>query len=426
MKIATQVAIIILWLFLSFTSIAQADKHAIPLPVTDSVIIDTTIKPVETGKTNKSEVDFKDIVGGLFHKGKPKKIDTGEIKSTKVRISGVPAAGYSLATGLAGLLAGNAAFYTNKDANISTMVTSFTYTVRNQIILPLLTNIWTKDNKYNIVTDWRYVKYPSYTYGLGGYTTLSDGYTIDYSAIRLHQTVLREIIPNMYAGIGYNMDYFYNVGELDPPPGKVTDFQKYEGDNPVNKTEFASGFTFNFIYDSRKNSINAQQGNFLNVIYRPNLTLFGNDYTWRSLVIDARKYIKVPANSDNVLAFWTYEWLTVSGQAPYLMLPNTGGDPYSNTGRGYIQGRFRGDNMAYLESEYRFRLTTDGLFGGVIFVNAQSFTEQASKNFETIAPGYGAGIRIKLDKYSRTNIAVDYGFGLNGNGGVFVNIGEVF
>ena len=91
------------------------------------------------------------------------------------------------------------------------MVTSFTYTARNQIILPLLSSIWTEGDKYNITTDWRYVKFPSYTYGLGGYTALADGYLIDYSAVRLHTTLLRRIRQDMYAGIGYNLDYFYNV-----------------------------------------------------------------------------------------------------------------------------------------------------------------------------------------------------------------------
>ena len=108
------------------------------------------------------------------------------------------------------------------------------------------------------------------------------------------------------------------------------------------------------------------------------------------------------------------------------MMPNTGNDPYSNTGRGYIQGRFRGANMAYVEGEYRFSVSRNGLFGGVIFANAESFTELSSNRFETIAPGWGAGIRVKLNKFSRTNIAVDYGFGLGGSQGLFVNLGEVF
>jgi len=45
---------------------------------------------------------------------------------------------------------------------------------------------------------------------------------------------------------------------------------------------------------------------------------------------------------------------------------------------------------------------------------------------ETIEPGWGAGIRLKFNKFSRTNVAIDYGFGEGGSGGLFVNVGEVF
>jgi hypothetical protein len=33
------------------------------------------------------------------------------------------------------------------------------------------------------------------------------------------------------------------------------------------------------------------------------------------------------------------------------------------------------------------------------------------KLFESIKAGYGAGLRIMVDKRSRTNLAVDFGFG---------------
>ena len=357
-----------------------------------------------------------------MHKHHPKAIDSAVRPPHKVIISAVPAAGYTLQTGFAALANANAAFHTNDSANTSTINASITYTVRNQIIAPIVTNIWTKDNKYNISGDWRYIKFPSFTYGLGGYTSINDGYLIDYSAIRIHETIMRKISNNMYAGLGYGIDYFWGIKELTAPPGVATDFQKYG----LNSTEFASGVTFNFLYDSRKNSINPEGGTFANVIYRPNLAVLGNEKTWRSLVIDARKFIRFPKNSDNILALWTYEWFTVTGVPPYLMLPNTGNDPYSNTGRGYIQGRYRGANMAYLEGEYRFSITHNGLIGGVVFANYQSFTEQVSGRFETIAPGWGGGLRVKLNKNSRTNIAIDYGFGLGGSQGLFVNLGEVF
>ena len=418
MKIAIRFAPVLWWLFSSVAGIAQIDKHAVPIPVTDSA---AKADVVIASKYNK-ELDMIDVGKNVMHKGAGRRAETGDLKSGKLRISIVPAAGYTLQTDFAGILAGNAAFYTDKSANASTILTSFTYTALNQVIIPFQTSIWTKDNKYNILVDWRYLYFPSYTYGLGGHTSLSDGYLVDYSTIHIHQAVLRKLTNNMYIGPGYNLDYYWNVKELNPPPNKVTDFENYGYSN----TEFASGFTFNFLYDTRESPINAEKGNFVNIVYRPNLTIFGNTATWRSLAIDLRKYIKIPGNSNNVLAFWSYEWFTLSGKPPYLMLPNTGGDPYNNTGRGYIQSRFRGDHMLYLEGEYRFRITNNGLLGGVVFANAQSFTEEGSKKFETIAPGWGVGIRLKFNKFSKTNVAVDYGFGAGGSGGVFVNVGEVF
>ena len=417
MKNALRLARLVFCLCTSFGAVAQEEKHAIPIPIKDTAAKSDVVLQ---SKYN-NELDVIDVARKIL-KGEGKRVETGELKSKKLRVSVVPAAGYTLQTDFAGIIAGNASFYTDTSANASTILMNFTYTVRSQIILPLQTNLWTKNDKYNIVIDWRYLYFPSFTYGLGGHTSLSDGYLIDYSTVHIHQAVLRKIRPDMYLGVGYNLDYYWGIKELDPPPNKVTDFENYG----FAGTEFASGFTFNYLYDSRDNPFNAEKGNFVNVIYRPNLTIFGNTATWRSLTVDLRKYVKFPASSNNVLAFWSYEWLTLSGKPPYLMLPNTGGDPYSNTGRGYIQGRFRGNNMAYVEGEYRFRLTHNGILGGVVFGNAESFTEQTSNKFETIAPGWGAGIRLKFNKFSRTNVALDYGFGLGGSGGLFVNVGEVF
>jgi hypothetical protein len=80
----------------------------------------------------------------------------------------------------------NFAFYTSEQgqANLSNVLTSFAYSQYKQIIFPVQANLWTKGNKYNIQTDWRYMKYPSITYGLGGNTDADSGYNIDYGYIR--------------------------------------------------------------------------------------------------------------------------------------------------------------------------------------------------------------------------------------------------
>jgi hypothetical protein len=371
------------------------------------------------------QIDLVDVGRRALRRTSEVRMDTSSKKTGKLHISIVPVVGYTMQTGFAGVFSSNFAFYTSEhsQANISSILTSITYSQYKQILFPIQANIWTKGNKYNINADWRYLKYPSFTYGLGGNTSADTGYSIDYSYLRFHQYVLKNIGKDFYLGLGYDLDYFWNIKEIDPPAGKATDFETYGLTNKV----VASGISLHFLYDSRRNQINPENGGYASISYRPNFTFLGSDANWQSLLFDLRSYIRLPGSTHNVLALWSYDWFTPgSGNPPYLLLPSTGWDAYSNTARGYIQGRFRSRNMLYLESEYRFGLSSNGLLGGVVFANAQSFSEPTTGRYQYIAPGYGGGIRVSLNKFSRTNLCVDYGWGAHGSGGFFVNLGEVF
>ena len=61
--------------------------------------------------------------------------------------------------------------------------------------------------------------------------------------------------------------------------------------------------------------------------------------------------------------------LVVGGVAPYLDLPATALDTYGRTARGYSEGQFRGERLAYGQAEYRATLTRNGLLGMVVFLN---------------------------------------------------------
>ncbi|HEY2349443.1 MAG TPA: hypothetical protein VGH64_10515 [Puia sp.] len=381
---------------------------------------DTTINP------GIKQIDLIDIAQRIFNKNSVDREDLVVNEKGRVHFSAFPAVGYTLQTGFAGVISANAAFFTtghnHETENISTVVTSIAYTSRSQIIFPIASSIWTRNNDYNILTDWRYLKYPSYTYGLGGHTQQDSFYNVDYSYIKLHQAVLRKIGTDFYAGLGYDFDYFWNINEIDPPTDHETDFQKYG----LSNTEKASGLSFILKYDSRRNPINPQKGIYANILFQPKFTFMGSDANWQSLLLEFRTYIKFPDNSRNIIALWSYNWFTLGGIPPYLMLPSTGWDEFSNTGRGYIQGRFRSLNMIDQEAEYRFTISRNGLFGGVVFADAQTFSDVLTGRFEVISPGAGLGIRIMLNKFSRTNIALDYAWGTQGSSGFFVNLGEVF
>ena len=366
---------------------------------------------------------MKDLINNIFKKSKHIE-DT--LRSKKVYITLLPAAGYTLQTGFAGAFTAGVAFYTEAETKpnnkISNILTSLTYTQYNQFLFPIAANIWTKSNKYNITIDYRFLKYPSTNYGIGSRTNENDAYTLNFSYIKLHQTVLRKIYKELYGGLGFYYDYFFNIKEVDPPAGVHTSFERYSN----KKQETAVGIAFKLLYDSRDNDINANNGTYASVIYRPNYTDLGSDKNWKSLQLEYRKYIPL-GRKKNTLALWSFNWFNIgSEKSPYLLLPSTGWDDQYNTARGYIQSRFRAKNMIYTEAEYRFGISGNGLLGGVVFANAQSFSRTLSNQFSIITPGFGAGLRIKLNKYSNTNLCIDYGFGLNGSKGLFLNFGEVF
>jgi len=376
------------------------------------------------GLRDSTSVQDKDLNDVFSRKKERKKGDTLLVDSKQKNyfFSVMPVVGYTLQTGFAGLISANIGYYNDKgpEAKMSAISTSLTYSQYNQIIFPVYADIWTKGGKYNIISDNRYISYPSSIFGLGGATDPNQDHTINFSQVKLHETFLKKITNNIYAGIGFYYDYFWDIKVIDPQTRLINVFIQKE----IGTTEIASGPIVKLLYDSRTNQINPEKGFYLNVVLRQNLQELGSDDEWASLLIDARKYINFPRGSKNTLALWSFNWLTPAGDPNYLLLPSTGWDDQYNTGRGYIQSRFRGYQMNYFETEYRYHISRNGLFGGVFFFNLENFSGNL-KPYDTFLPGYGAGLRIKLNKKSGANLCLDYGFG-KGSKGFYVNLGEVF
>jgi hypothetical protein len=80
--------------------------------------------------------------------------------------------------------------------------------------------------------------------------------------------------------------------------------------------------------------------------------------------------------------------------------------------------------MIYAEGEYRYRISRNGLLGGVAFFNWQKYYGN-EKPYESFLRGFGAGLRIRINKKSDANICLDYAFG-NNSQGFFLNLGELF
>lgn len=317
----------------------------------------------------------------------------------------------------------NAAFYLGNPAttNLSNIYFVPFTNLSGKYGLNVRPNLWTKNNLLNLTGELRLGSYIINDYGLGTLSLKDNPNELDYDHVRVYVTANRLIVNYFYLGIGYNLDYFYNVKENWIYEGQ-SDFTTY-GIGTGNTTT-SSGITFNLLRDSRKNSINPKGGFYSNVIYKINPHGISSSFEWTSLFFDNRKYFSLSNRKHSILGFRAFYW-GAFGDVPYLNLPGTTLDLSGRSGRGYFYGRFRGKEMLYAEGEFRFDLSANGFWGGVVFSNVQSVTEPDSQNFEHIRTAAGVGLRIKFNKKSDTNITFDIGFGKD-SFNFHINLAEFF
>jgi outer membrane protein assembly factor BamA len=345
----------------------------------------------------------------------------GNRKDKKVRLSLLPsAAAIPGASGIAFVTAISAAFFLGdpQTTNLSNIYFTPYTNFEGKFVFPMRTYIWTKDNKWNFIGDYRYLIYPEYTYGLGSNSELSDQTVVHYKQFRFHQTVLRNVFSYVMAGGGVNLDYHYDIEEEGDK--YVT---KY--DQPPASSSVSNSLVLEAAFDSRQNSINPQGGVYSDLVYRYTPLWLGSTYNWHSVYLDFRTYHSFNRKKQNLIAFRSFYWDIFKGRAPYFDLPATFWDPYYKAGRGYYQARFRGDAMGYVEAEYRFDISKNGLWGGAVFSNAQTLRDPATNNFGRLAPAVGAGVRLKFNKYSSSNITFDVAVGRE-SWNWFLNLGEYF
>ena len=407
------------------------------------------VNPTESAQQNAvNPVDLIGVIGKMFNKQGPARSD---IIIPGVRnVSLLPIVGYGPANGF---VLGAAISATNLLGNkintqLSSALVSISLTTQKQILLCARSDIYLPGNTWYIPGDVRLLFFAQPTYGLGIYglnTTLNfnvDGadaskpvleQPMRFNYIRFYETAMKEIFPHWYAGIGVNIDDHFDIDDqslkLDTPNVNITSHYYYStkyGFNPLHYS--TNGLLFKVAQDSRDNPVNSYKGIYASLGLRVNEKIFGGSQNSTMLYAEWRNYIPLQKSKPGmVLAFWTWGQFVTSGNVPYLALPAIGWDTYGRSGRGYVQGRFRGTNMVYGESELRMPISKNGLFGAVAFINATTASNPITGQdlFNALAPAYGLGIRIKMNMKDRTNICIDYGRG-KGSHGLYFNIQETF
>lgn len=380
-------------------------------------------------------------------------------KINQFKIVPLPAIGSNPANGWLFGLAPSATWYMGnpETTKMSNLVGNFLYTTKKQWIFSSRSNIFLNENKVILIGDWRYFITSQPTFGLGSNTPNDPKENpnqpgvwwgeqqMDFRLIRFYEAVMKRIGDSkFFLGAGYHLDIHSKIENFLDEDISSSEFEfshdRYNEMKGFDTERYTlSGISLNMVMENRDIAISPYEKNFAWIQYKVNPSFLGSDQSSSLLMLDYRHYINLSEKRKrNLIALWGFGNFVVSGNVPYMSLPSVTWDMFGRSGRGYAQGRFRGESMVYTEAEWRFPLQKEkDTFGGTIFVNGATLSEAKKdvmlggnnsyeKLFEKINPGYGVGLRVMINKQNRTTISADYGFGQKGNSGFYLNVNESF
>ena len=376
-------------------------------------------------------VDVTDLIRKI--RNKPAETET-EFDYRKPMRAIAPVIGVKPSSGVIVGVAGNVGFFRGEPATtrISSSVASVTFTSKKQAGINAHTMMFGLGDRWLVELDDRFQWTSQETFGLGTGTASAAGEVVRFDFYRLHQLAYLQLRRNLFAGGGLHFDSHADVHPDDDAEGQwpQSAYYQYSAANglPLD-TQISAGPSIEILWDSRDSFINPSRGWLARANYRILFDGFlGGDSSWEKVNLDLRTYAPLSSDRRHRLAVWAYTDLVVDGVAPYFDLPSTASDSYGRSGRGYAEGHFRGEKMAFVEVEYRGPLMRNDFLGMVAFVNTTTISNRqgGEQLFDNFAPGAGAGLRLLLNKRSRTNLAFDVGFGENGNFGVYLVVQEAF
>jgi outer membrane protein assembly factor BamA len=397
-----------------------------------TIIVFATVSAARAQSPDPDTVDIFDLVRKLRKKETAAQAPPWDYR--KPMIAFAPVIGAKPSSGVLFGAAGNVAFYRGDPATtqISSLVASATFSTKKQTALTNRFTLFAPANRWRLEGDYRFQWTSLETHGLGTSTDTRDGPLADFDFFRLHNTAYYRLRPALYAGGGLYYDNHTNIG---PRAGEETawtgsPFVTYsEAHGLPLDAQAAAGASVDLVWDSRDNFINADRGWLAKASYRALFDGFlGGDSDWQKVTLDARSYLPLSRDRRHKLALWGYADLVTTGAAPFFDLPSTAGDTYGRSARGYAEGQFRGERLAYAEVEYRGTLMRNGLLGMVAFLNTTTVTslDTGERLFDSVATAAGAGLRLLINKRSKTNLCFDVGFGKQGSRGIYLAVQEAF
>lgn len=340
-------------------------------------------------------------------------IEGDSANERKVLLLPIPILAYKPETRWIVGLSMNAIFRVSRDSitRPSALRVNVSYSQNKQFAVIPEWNVFSKYNKWNIRGNYGFTTFGEDFYGIGSETPASNKEYYSFNMHRFNMKVAYKVLPKLYAGVQYNAERMFNV-EADSLG--LLNTQKPLGYNGYS----AAGAGLTLYYDDRDFVYFPLHGQFIELSHVSYGKALGGAYRFTNITLDARKYIQLWKR--NVLALQGFVNMN-EGDIPFRMQGVLGSDMYM---RGYYRGRYRDKHAMAFQAE--LRKTVWGPLGVVVFVGGGTVAAHPEGLFNGIKPNIGAGIRFLAIPKEKINISIDYGWGSNGEGALYLGMHEAF
>jgi outer membrane protein assembly factor BamA len=300
-------------------------------------------------------------------------------------------------------------FYKHKDTTTrkSNAQVFLDFTLMRQASFQSDFNIFTKGNRFYIKGSHDLSKFPEFYFGIGNENNRNDHCLVKLAYFDAKLALYNQIKPDVYIGTIFHNQNLVSVNKPIDHNGVRIGEMGY----------ISTGTGLGLLVDKRNNILNPSKGYYLETKFSKYFDGSHKTGGFNNHTIDARYY-----NTFNKLILNTNLYTVHNkGTVPFRMMPFLGGPRFM---RGYYAGRFRDNNLTFVQGEVRrklfWRIGVAAFTGaGQVYNNINQF---AVSRFHY---NYGAGLRFQVNKHSPANIRIDYGRTRDSHG-FYIVFGECF
>jgi len=286
------------------------------------------------------------------------------------------------------------------------------YTLNDQYKFYTNIDLMHGGNRFNSKLEFLFLDYPSLYFGIGGDSKEEDKLLIDFKNFKLAPSFDYNFYERMYIGGKYIFNNYIDVKVIGDSSGTETAklIQENEG--------IQSGAGLTFYREKRNNRLRATKGSYLYISSDFYTEYLGSKFNYTSTIVDLRKYI-TPISKLTIAGQFYSEIKT--GDVPIQSLAVLGG---TERMRGIYENRYRDKTVVMSQVELRFPIVwilSGVAFGGMGQVS-DKFKNYTMSGFKY---GYGAGLRLLIDKSTSSVLRFDISFREDGHS-IFIGFNEAF